>query len=145
MIRKVENGVPRERSGSTVLVVDDEEMVRLVTVRMLQFSGFRTVEAEDGPSALELLEKDRASGSRRPQIDAVILDWSMPGMSGEDTYREIHRNHSKVPVLISTGWSPDDTRRSLSDLGRVHIVSKPFDAATLSLAISERIDRTQEA
>lgn len=136
MIGRAENGM-----RPTVLVVDDESLVRGVVVRMLQITGYRTIEAEDGPTALQCLRGAKADPS---EIQVVLLDWSMPGMSGEETYRQIDKAFPGVPVVIATGWSVEETRRSVEDLGRIHIVSKPFDSATLAKAIEDRLEDENE-
>lgn len=120
-----------------ILVVDDESLVRRVTVRLLQAAGFRTYEAEDGPRALEILD--------RQGVHAVILDWSMPGMSGEATFRAIRAVCPDLPITVATGWSADDARRKLAEYGRVDVLQKPFDTATLALTVRGQIEASLTA
>lgn len=123
--------------GYGILVVDDEIMVRRILVRLLQAAGFRTYEAEDGPRALEILD--------RHGVHAVILDWSMPGMSGEATFRAIRAVLPDLPITVATGWAAEDARRKLAEYGRVDVLQKPFDTATLALTVRGQIEASLAA
>jgi CheY-like chemotaxis protein len=79
-----------------VLCVDDEPAVLKPMEIMLQRRGFRVVPARDGASAIELF--------RQIKFDAVILDYSMPGMSGGEVARALREESSSVPIILHTGY-----------------------------------------
>ena len=116
-------GEHRER----VLVADDDEAVRNVLVRGLEAHGFEVVTAEDGDEAVKRFAEDPDG------IDAVVLDWSMPGLQGPEAAEEILRIAPDVPVLVATGHGAMDTEAELE------IIAKPFDIAWLASRIRARI------
>lgn len=81
----------------TVLVVDDEEMIRRTTARMLEHAGYRVIAADGGREALALL--DGGEGS----VDLVLLDLMMPGLSGVETLEAIRERAPRLPVLLASG------------------------------------------
>ncbi len=109
-----------------VLVVDDEEMVRVVSVRILEKFGWRVVSASDGPEALDLL----LGGT--PAIICVILDLSMPLMDGRAVFREMHALKPDLPIILSSGYSSDkDSVQKMLGEGLAGFIQKPFDAGEL--------------
>lgn len=85
---------------NTVLCVDDETMVLRAVATMLQRRGFDVLTASDGVSALELFKRSR--------VDAVVLDYSMPGMSGGEVARLIRGEDHDVPIILHTGYKEVD-------------------------------------
>jgi DNA-binding response OmpR family regulator len=125
-----------EQNGSmvTVLVVDDEPIVRDVVVRYLESAGFDTVEAGDGDDARGLLEQ------RTP--DVVLLDVMLPGTDGFELCRWI-RGRSSVPVILLTARGDEDDRIVGLDLGADDYVTKPFSPRELIArvrAVLRRVD-----
>ncbi len=90
---------PLAEDTRTVLVVDDELLVRGYAVKMLQRLGFRSLEAADGAEALEVF------ASRRTELFAVLLDLVMPVMCGDEALRAMRRIDRAVPVIVSSGCS----------------------------------------
>jgi signal transduction histidine kinase len=84
-------------SGCTVLVVDDQEVTLRSTRRLLQREGHQVVAASSGQEALALYRRDR------PQL--LVVDYFMPGMTGEDLIREIRKEDDSVQILLHTGYS----------------------------------------
>ncbi len=106
----------------TVLVVDDEPIVREVVVRYLQREGFDTLEADDGDRARDLLEE---------QIpDLVVLDVMLPGTDGLELCRWI-RGRSALPVILLTARGEEADRIVGLDLGADDYVAKPFSPREL--------------
>ena len=87
-----------ERGFGTVLVVDDEEIVRSTAAQIIQAAGFKVLTASDGAEALA--EFDRTQG----RIDLTILDLNMPGMSGESAFERIRKQWPEARVVISSGF-----------------------------------------
>src|SRR6266480_3940088 len=107
---------------TTVLVVDDEPIVREVVIRYLQREGFRTLEAADGQSAQRLVE-DGA-----PNL--VVLDVMLPGMDGLTLCRWI-RSRSDLPVIMLTARGEEADRIVGLELGADDYVTKPFSPREL--------------
>jgi len=107
----------------TILLVDDESAVRRALRGMLERSGFRIIECEDGPQALTALQ-------RGEQADALLIDRSMPGLSGEQVIDHIWQMGIRLPILVLSGHSSVD----LSNPNVRAVLSKPI---TRELLISE--------
>lgn len=110
----------------TVLVVDDEALVRDVTKEMLESLGYQVLAAGDGEEALSLY---RAEGGR---IDLVILDMIMPGMGGGEVYDALRSLDPGVRVILSSGYSLDGQAREIMGLGIREFLQKPFRFEDLS-------------
>ena len=116
-------------SGLIVMVVDDDETVREVTANFLDDLGYEVIEAGSGGAALEQLE-------RHPKIDAVILDFAMPGMNGADLARELRLRRPGAPILFATGYADAE---ALTDIGDHLIVHKPFTQVELARKLSRTL------
>lgn len=112
-------------ASATILIVDDEETVRVVAGRILESCGYRTVLAGDGREALEIFRK------RPDQFGAVLLDLTMPHMNGEEAFRELRRLKPDVPIVLMSGFSKEDSVDRFASRDRAGFVSKPFDRQTL--------------
>jgi PAS domain S-box-containing protein len=109
------------RGSGVVLLVDDEEAVRGVAARVLQRSGFEVVEAGSGEEAIAHC----ASTTTEPR--AVVLDLTMPGLGGEATFHEIRRRWPALPVVVSSGYMPQEG----GDLQDVPFLAKPYRPSEL--------------
>jgi signal transduction histidine kinase/CheY-like chemotaxis protein len=114
----------------TILVVDDEAMVLDIGTEMVSKLGYRTEAALNGEEAVALFQENHND------IDLVILDLIMPGVSGGDTYDRLKSIDPEVNVLLASGYSIDSQARTLIDKGCNGFIQKPF---TLE-ALSEKID-----
>lgn len=112
------------RGRGTILLVDDEKTVLAVAGAMLERMGFRVVTASDGVSALSIVRE------KSNEIAAVLLDWTMPGISGEDVLRELLRIRPETPVIVSSGFTSGDISEKLSSTG-VSFIQKPYASAGL--------------
>lgn len=123
---------PRPSSSSShVLVVDDEPLVREVSRRMLQGAGLTVSVADDGARAIATVECD-------PSIDTVVLDVTMPGMSGPEAMRRLFEIKPDLRVVLCSGYSSETVAidESPSGAGRAHaFVQKPFTVETLVTAV----------
>jgi PAS domain S-box-containing protein len=113
------------RGSGTVLVVDDEETVRVVTRQMLQRAGFSVLTASDGREALTLYAQ------HRDEIVCVMLDLTMPLMDGEETLRELRRIDPSVRVLMSSGYSEQEIDQRFAGQGVAGFISKPYSSTEL--------------
>jgi two-component system response regulator PrrA len=125
--------VPTAAATWRLLVVDDDPAIRRGLRRALGLSGFAVEVAEDGEGALELLG---AGG-----VDAVVLDVSMPGVSGVEVVRRLRRRGDDVPVLMLSAL--DDVADRIAGLaaGADDYVVKPFSAAELELRLRALLRR----
>jgi DNA-binding response OmpR family regulator len=119
---------------TTVLVVDDEPIVRDVIVRYLEREGFRTLEACDGESARRAVE------SGTPNL--VVLDVMLPGMDGLTLCRWI-RSRSDLPVIMLTARGEEADRIVGLELGADDYVTKPFSPRELAARVRTVLRRTQ--
>jgi len=121
---------------ATVLVVDDEPVVREVVVRYLRRDGFDTIEAADGDVARELITRDA------PQL--VVLDVMLPGTDGLALCRWI-RATSDLPVILLTARGEEADRIVGLELGADDYVTKPFSARELAVRVRTVLRRAREA
>jgi DNA-binding response OmpR family regulator len=116
-----------------VLVVDDEPMLRNLLSRLLRMEGYDVIEAEDGQTALDLVEE------RRP--DLVLLDVMLPARDGLDVLGDLRRT-SEVPVILVSALGEEADRVLGLKMGADDYVVKPFSAAELSARIESVLRRT---
>jgi DNA-binding response OmpR family regulator len=120
---------------STVLVVDDEPIVREVVVRYLRREGYETLEAADGLRARELLERHEPS--------LVVLDLMLPGTDGLELCRWI-RSRSDLPVIMLTARGEESDRIVGLELGADDYVTKPFSPRELAVRVRAVLRRATE-
>ena len=118
---------------ATVLVVDDEPSVREVVVRYLAREGHRTLEAEDGNVAREVIEDS--------DLDLVVLDLMLPGTDGLELCRWI-RGRSELPVIMLTARGEEADRIVGLELGADDYVTKPFSPRELAARVRSVLRRT---
>jgi CheY-like chemotaxis protein len=117
-------------AGKTVLVVDDHDATRQTIARMLEAGGFSVRQASSGTEALQRL------ATERNEIDLVLSDVTMPGMSGIDLSYQIREQYPTVPVAIVSG-DVSELERSIIGRAAVPFIKKPFHAESLYSAIRE--------
>ena len=131
---EIQPSLPRA-TGKTVLLVEDDEMMRNLTRQLLEQQGYNVVEAADGRSALELLALDHAS------IDLVLTDVVMRGMSGPELVLRLSETRPNLKFVYMSGYTGEliaehDVMRS-----GVMLLEKPFSRSvlltTLQRALSE--------
>jgi DNA-binding response OmpR family regulator len=118
---------------STVLVVDDEPIVREVVVRYLEQEGYRTLQAGDGETARGLLEQETPS--------LVVLDLMLPGTDGLSLCRWI-RARSELPVIMVTALGEESDRLAGLELGADDYLTKPFSPRELVARVKAVLRRT---
>jgi PAS domain S-box-containing protein len=108
------------RRGATVLLVDDEEAVREMIGEVLESEGFEVLKAEDGSRGVALFRE------KRDRVDVVLLDLSMPGLSGEETYRRLREIDPGVRVILSSGYDHDEARGRFGAARPAGFIQKPY-------------------
>jgi two-component system, cell cycle sensor histidine kinase and response regulator CckA len=106
--------------GGTVLLVDDDESVLNVASMMLERLGFTVLTASDGQKGLEVFRE------RATEIDCVLLDLSMPRLSGDEVFREMRRIRSDVRVILSSGYNEHEVTQRFVGQGLAGFVQKPY-------------------
>jgi signal transduction histidine kinase/CheY-like chemotaxis protein len=126
----------RPLEGGTVLVVDDEPLIRESVRRHLVREKFTVVTAGSGAEALELLAEAAAA------VDVIVSDVRMPGMTGLEMARELQARHGRIPMVFISGFIGGNAtpERELQAYGPV--VAKPFEAATLLAAVRSAMSIT---
>ncbi len=129
---KAEALAPADLRGSaTVLVVDDEEMIRNYTRSALESYGYTVLLAEHGEKALQVFEK------KSGEIGLVLLDVAMPGMDGLQTLERIREIRAAVPVLICSGFGDVDIEARFKGKGIAGFLPKPFTLKQLARKVKE--------
>jgi CheY-like chemotaxis protein len=122
-------GDDRPATG-TILLVDDEVMIRQLARVVLEAAGYAVLEAEDGVVAVDVFRREH------DRIDLVILDLTMPRLSGRDAFRQIQEIDPAAKVLFSSGYSVDD----LAELdGARGLLSKPYRPPDLLTAVRRAV------
>jgi PAS domain S-box-containing protein len=122
----VERSHPDEAQGrGTVLLVEDEDPVRAILGKSLEASGYRVIEARSGAEALRVLRGKTA------QVDVVLTDIVMPGMSGLVLSETVSTEWPGTPVLFMSGHAADAIARHGFDPTRARFLQKPFSTQTL--------------
>ncbi|MHC4446903.1 MAG: response regulator [Planctomycetota bacterium] len=121
-----------EGAGISILVVDDEAMVRTTLGAMLEAGGYQVLEATNGDEALRLLDADSSGAPARPQL--VITDMLMSGRDGSRTIVDLRSAHPEVRIIAISGGGSDLLNRARA-LGADHILPKPFMLETLLEAV----------
>lgn len=116
-----------------ILVVDDEEKIRIVIREYLEESNYEVLEAEDGKDALKILKKE--------QIDLLVLDIMMRGMDGYQVLRELDDEY-KVPTIMLSARSEEIDKLQGFELGVDDYITKPFSPKELVARIKAILNRT---
>jgi len=114
----------------TVLVVDDEELVRYVTQELLACLGYDTAVASTGEEAVE-----RIRAGFRP--DLVLMDIVMPGMGGIEAFRRLRQIAPGLKVLLSSGFTDPQATAALLNEGLSGVITKPYRMENLSARVRE--------
>ena len=122
---------PPDRGSETVLIVDDDQAVRETAGEILAMRGYEVLYAADGKEGIELC---RQKGDR---IDLILLDQSMPRMTGQELLAELRTSRPHVKVIIFTGFAADIEKFGGAD----DLILKPFSLLGLVAKVREVLDR----
>ncbi len=117
--------------GKSILIVDDEDMIRDLIRGALANSGMRIFEAADGTKAIELFKK------HAPRIDIIILDVIMPGLKGDEVLVKLREIKNNMKVIISSGFMSEDQRTKLKAYSIDAFLDKPFNDKDMLDTISK--------
>ena len=120
----------RFRGSGAVLVVDDDETVRAVAQQMLERSGFSVLTARDGAEGVSVY---RANAR---QIELVLVDLTMPSLSGEEAFRAMRQVRPDVRVVLMSGYSSHELATRLGAEGLAGFIQKPFRVEELEACLT---------
>ena len=135
---KEEKPPPQDLTGSsTILLVEDEDAVRLFSARALRSKGYHVIEAMNGEEALKFIK------SSHDKIDLVISDVVMPHMDGPTFINEISQLKENPKVLFISGYAEDTFHSRIKDNAQIQFLAKPFSLSDLAIRVKEIL--TEEA
>lgn len=114
-----------------LLVIDDEAPVREAVVDIMELVEISVIEAANGVEGIQLYQL------HKHEIGAVLLDVQMPLMSGADTFRELYQLDPKIRVIISSGYSENETMKNFISDGLVLFLQKPYLVDTLLAKVGQ--------
>ena len=109
-----------------VLIVEDEEHIRIVFHDALHDIGVRVVGAASGEDGVEMYRR------HKDEVSLVVLDLSLPGISGEETFKLLKEINPGVKVVVSSGFPHEDVTKKFSGTGVAGYLQKPYNWATLT-------------
>jgi PAS domain S-box-containing protein len=130
---------PKPRHGSgTILVIDDEDVIRQAARAALEKSGFEVLSAENGHAGVDLFREQ--SG----RISLVILDLTMPVMGGEEAFDLLRAIKPDVPILLASGYDESDAVARTATKNFAGFLQKPFDVNRLTEAVASALGLKEE-
>jgi PAS domain S-box-containing protein len=123
-------------NGESILVVDDEESVRLIMRSTLESFGFRAVGAADGAEAIALFRSAPAL------FDMAVVDMQMPGLDGGKTILSLRHLRPDLPIVAASGMATNQNREEAAANGVRHFLDKPFSVETLIRTVHAAMART---
>ena len=137
--RRDESILAARGAGEMILVADDELIVRQAAKNILERRGYRVVLADNGREAVDLF---RVLGDK---VSLVLLDMTMPVMSGEDAFRELKQIRPEAHVVLTSGYNEAEAVRRFNGKGLAGFVQKPFSSSRLIEKIRGVLDGNGEA
>ena len=132
---RAKNALAGWRGSGILLVADDETTARQVAMDALENYGFKVLGAANGKEAVELFQK------HQDEIVAVLLDLTMPIMSGEEAYELIHSIRPDTPVVLSSGYTEQDVSERFAGKGPVAFIQKPYVLQDLAKKLREVLEK----
>jgi len=128
-----EDEVSDTTGGGKILLVEDEDAVRLFAARALRAKGYDVTEARTGESALEIL-------AERPKIDLLVTDMVMPKVDGATLIREARKAMPDLPVICISGYTQEAVAQEVEALPQVYFLPKPFSLKQLATKVKGAIE-----
>ncbi len=121
------------RGSETVLLIDDEELIRMTARRMLESLGYTVLLAPDGREGVRLFAEKKES------IDLIILDMIMPHMGGREAFEQLKKIDPGIPLIIASGFAKEEDVEWLKEQGLSGFLQKPFRSAELASTVHEAL------
>lgn len=126
-----EKVAPDLTGAGVIMLIEDEDAVRMFAARALKNKGYTVVEARSGDHALEVIK------SHTGKIDLIVSDVMMPGMDGPTAMREIKKQRPGIKAIFISGYSEDKLRESFESGEEVHFLPKPFSLKQLAEKVKD--------
>ncbi len=123
--------------GGTILLVEDEDAVRMFSARALREKGYRVIEADSGESALDIL-------SNGEHFDLLVTDVVMPKMDGPTLSKKVRDLYPDTKTIFISGYTEDTFRKNLDHNAKIHFLPKPFTLKDLASKVKEVLTINQE-
>lgn len=134
-VQIIEEKHAKDLTGTArILLVEDEDAVRMFGARALKDKGYEVIEAASGAEALELIKE------QKPQIDLIITDVVMPQMDGPQMINEIRKLHPDMRVIFISGYAEDSFRKKLDTEDNIHFLPKPFNLKDLAIKVKDILE-----
>ncbi len=128
------------KDGSLERYIEDDRLIELrdrfgnaITIQRDSQGNTQTITAPDGRTGIDLYR------IRQADIRLVILDLSMPGLSGEETLNELCRINAQVPILLSSGYSQDEVAQRFAGQAAIGFIQKPYEISALIDEVKRRL------
>jgi PAS domain S-box-containing protein len=128
--------LPAQGGSGRILLVDDEPSLRQMAAEVLEMLGYAVVTAVNGRDALDRFRADQGA------FDLLIVDMSMPGMSGGELCQILRQGGATVPIIVATGYANQDGGAHLQGLADLRVMQKPFRINLLGQTIAEMLSTT---
>ncbi len=138
MEEEKENCSESTRGQGTILLADDEEIVRITLQKILEYLGYKVITTKNGAEAINVFKQKRES------IDIIILDMTMPIMDGKEAFKHIRDIDQEISVIILTGYINEHTLKLMRNIGNFSLVNKPFQKDELSKILSELLNKNSK-
>ena len=126
--------ITQDLTGSgTILIVEDEEPVRLFSTQALTNKGYKMLEAVNGEDALKVISDYKG------KIDVIISDVIMPGMNGPEMVEKILAQYPDIKIIFISGYTEDALSKDQLDNHQVNFLAKPFSLKQLASKVKEVI------
>jgi CheY-like chemotaxis protein len=119
----------------SVLVIDDEEFVREAAKNILDLHGLNVMAASNGVAGIAMFRE------HQNEVDVVLLDLSMPGISGEETFRQLKEIRPTVQVILTSGYSESEATAKLTGQDLAGFIQKPYRAEDLTAVVHKHLQK----
>jgi two-component system cell cycle sensor histidine kinase/response regulator CckA len=119
----------------TILVVEDEELLRVAVSKALRKRGFSVIEASDGSAGMDLIRK------HKEDIDVILLDVTLPGRSSREIFDEVRRIRPNLKVILTSAYDKNTVDVAFTGLPVTHFLRKPFQLSDLAGVVQDALSR----
>lgn len=132
---EIDEKVVEAASGeNTILIVEDEESLRILLAERLMESGYTVLQAGDGLEAIEIFEQNEKS------LSAVILDIGLPKLGGYETFLKMRDRKPNIPIIIASGYNDPDAKLAIETAGAQLFIQKPYKFSHILKVVGEVIE-----
>ena len=130
---ETERVVGDDTGGGNILLVEDEDAVRLFAARALRSKGYRVLEARTGEAAVEIIDEGEQA------FDLLVTDMVMPRVDGATLIRHARKVLPDLPVVCISGYTQDSVAKEVAELPNVHFLPKPFSLKQLATRVKDAL------